>query len=708
MERYDLSGAWELREGGGDQFIKGHLPGSNYLDLMAKGKIPDPFWGQNEEAARKTAEKDYEYSRTFDLPPDFLDRENIDLVVSGLDTLATVMLNGKEIARTDNCFRTYRLPVKDALQEKDNRLTIYFENPFPYMAKQQRENPMSSANGGLGVPHIRKVQCHFGWDWGPNLPPVGIFGGIALEAWSVRIDDLIVRQDHREGLVRLSVEAALAGGAAFPADTDLETICILTAPDGKKLTAKGECKNAAFSFTLDVENPQLWWCNGLGEQYRYTLSVIVNEKKSGAELDRAEKSIGLRTITLDTTPDKWGAQFRFVVNGVPVFARGADWIPSDTFVTRTSEDDLRFYIESAHRANMNMLRVWGGGHYESDTFYELCDQYGIMVWQDFCFACASYPFGDSAFTENVHQEVIDNVKRLRHRASLALWCGNNENEILSLLWKKKKALFKSNNDFYYETLRTWVAALDGTTAYWPGSPSSNSLSIGANDLRYGDAHLWQVWHGLLPIEAFRKLPARFCSEFGLESFPSMRAVRTYTDKTEPDIKEPVMMAHQKSAGGNQKILFYLLTKYREPKKFVDMVYPIPYHTIPYHTIPYCPNWFSRGPCALPLTSGGGTWTAQAGPSTGSSTTAGQWRPGPGSITSGSIRRSTTMPGTSTNRSASPTITSRIARKFTWPTICPGPLRETWTGSSMTLAAGLSHPGRRAWKRRRHRQNIYSP
>jgi beta-mannosidase len=577
MKRTDLAGTWRLSEPGraliqAEAGIPGKLPGCTYLDLMEAGIIPDPFWKDNEKAARETAERDFEYSRTFVLNEDDLAHEHIDLVITGLDTLARIKINGAEAGRGNNIFRTWRFPAKDALGAGENSISIYFENPLPYMLRKQKEYPQVSGGGAKGITHIRKVQSHFGWDWGPRLPPAGIAGNIALEAYTRRIEDFRVRQEHHDGAVTLSLEASAAPPGAAEDGAETELRCTLTAPDGHTVSGGAAFSGGKAAASFLVENPELWWCNGLGAQPLYRLAVEMIDGKTGAVLDRSEKKIGLRTIRLDTSPDRFGASFRFVINGVPLFAKGADWIPQDIFITRQKSGDTRFYVESAARANMNMLRVWGGGCYESEAFYDACDENGILVWQDFCFACGSYPFDDAEFLENTRQEVIDNVRRLRHRASLALWCGNNENEILSVLWKHKKKLHEANSSFYYDVLSRWVAELDGVTPYWPGSPSSGRKGANANAFDSGDTHLWQVWHGLMPVEHFRKMPARFCSEFGLESFPSIRALRAFTDDENPGINDPVMKIHQKSAGGNQKILFYLLAKYREPRNTAGMVY----------------------------------------------------------------------------------------------------------------------------------------
>jgi beta-mannosidase len=565
MKRIDLGGTWQMTNCSNNETISATVPGCNYLDLLAAGKIQDPFWGQNEVEASQVAKEDYLYSRTFEVGFDLLRQPHVELVVSGLDTLATLSLNGQQIARTANYHRTYRLDVKELLREKDNTLEVRFESPYAYIKQREAANPLGGMGFEKGIGHIRKPQYHFGWDWGPNLPPAGISGKIGLEAYMARIEEVRVVQRHADGRVTLSIDAILGGEAK--GRTVRST---LIDPKGHKQTARTDVNGSVAHLEFEIEKPQLWWCNGLGEQPLYQLETQLLEFLNVE--DEVVQSIGLRTIELDTRTDGLGRQFRFVLNGVPLFAKGADWIPSDSFINRTTYEDLQFYVEQAKWANMNMLRVWGGGYYESDDFYELCDRNGIMVWQDFAFACSAYPFEEAEFLENVHQEVIDAVRRLRHHASLALWCGNNENELMAALWKKKKVTYEANYDFYYNILSRWVSELDAVTPYWFGSPSSGERSIDAASLDHGDNHLWAVWHGLLPVSAFRRMPARFTSEFGLESFPSMRAIRSFTDKPDVNYLDPVMLTHQKSAGGNQKILFYLIDQFRDPLRFEDFVY----------------------------------------------------------------------------------------------------------------------------------------
>lgn len=567
MIKYNLGGDWNLQDGDHSFDIKGKLPGCNYLDLMNAGKIDDPFWKENELTGANVAEKDYIYSRKFSLPNQVLEQPNIDLVISGLDTLATITLNGSVIAKTKNCHRIYRYNIKSLIKADENTIEILFESPLPYIRERQEAKPLSSMNGIKGAGHIRKVQCHFGWDWGPTLPPCGIFGDIALEAYDIRIGDVQIRQAHKTDSVVLSVNTELSDYR-----DNLDVVYTITAPSGTVLDTVSGCADKAVNQNIVISKPELWWCNGLGEQPLYTVCINLVDRDSGACKDVIEKRIGLRTIELDTSKDTWGSQFRFVINGVPIFAKGANWIPTDTFVTRTTLEDLEFYIESAKWANMNMIRVWGGGHYESDSFYDLCDEKGILVWQDFAFACSCYPADEPEFIEEVHAEAVDNIKRIRHHASLALWCGNNENEQYAFQWRRNKVLYEANMQLYFEKLQDWTLEHDKDTRYWPGSPSSGKRGMDAQSRDHGDCHLWYVWHGLLPIEAYRKMRVRFCSEFGTESFPSMRAIRTFTDDKELDLFSPIMMAHQKSLGGNEKILYYLIAKYRVPSKFEDFVY----------------------------------------------------------------------------------------------------------------------------------------
>ncbi|GGA42590.1 beta-mannosidase [Paenibacillus physcomitrellae] len=569
----DLGGSWTLTGRSTQRQYPGQLPGSNYLDLLACGAIQDPFWGMNEKQATQIAEEDYVYARHFNVYSGLLACDKVTLEISGIDTFGVITLNDRQIGNCSNAHRDYRFDVKPYLTEGDNIIEIEFTSPLPYIRRMKKEMPLFHMSFGEIASYVRKPQYHFGWDWGPNLPPVGVSGKIGISGeTAARLEEVRVNQLHHNGKVDLQIYAGLERLSEVSRRQPLVYEIELTSPDGSTRQIGGTTTENRIDAVLTVEDPQLWWSNGLGEQPLYELEVRIStaEGHVNEKVSSWKRTIGLRTIRLDTSADAYGNNFRFVVNGVPIFAKGADWIPSDSFVTRTSPEDLEFYIQSARTANMNMLRVWGGGYYESDLFYDLCDRYGILVWQDFGFACNEYPMSDPEFMDSVKAEVEDQVRRLRDHASLALWCGNNEVEPFYLLMKKKSVAVHKR--FFFEQLPAWMKQLDPVTPYWPGSPSSGGPKDKAGLLNKGDSHLWQVWHGMKPIEYLGELPARFCSEFGLESMPSMRTIRSFTDAKEPSISDPVMKAHQKSQAGNEKMLFYILSKYRNPANFEDFTY----------------------------------------------------------------------------------------------------------------------------------------
>ncbi|MDR2453263.1 MAG: hypothetical protein LBD51_01655 [Bifidobacteriaceae bacterium] len=575
MERVDLAGNWQLARDGGEP-IAGRLPGCTYLDYMAQG-MADPFQGLNEAEASQLAHHRYRYSRRFDLPERMLQPERLELVLDGVDTLCAISLNGQVAGRTDNINRVWRLDVKRLCRPGENLIELDFEDPYAAVARLQRGDRLPQPMMPLaGSGHLRKTPSHFGWDWGPQLAPAGVARGIGLEAFDLRVADVRVRQSHHGGQVDLSVTAKCAGLAADAAAVPpaLTGALALTSPDGQTMTLAATARGDRLRWDFPVANPQLWWCHGLGGQPLYQLEIAV--WLDGAEADRLGRQIGLRTIELDTAPDAHGDQFRFIVNGVPIFAKGANWIPPDSFITRADRDTMFFYARAAKRANMNMLRVWGGGWYENDDFYDACDENGILVWQDFIFACNPYPFYNEDFLANVRAEVEDNVRRLRHRASLALWCGNNETEVFVKMWRFAPKVKQSNPAFYHRTLRAWVDELDGVTPYWPGSPSAGRSDQRPHVMKEGqvrgDTHLWQIWHGMRPVEAFRAYPTRFCSEYGIESMPSLLTVRGLAGQPAPALAGPVLRLHQKCRGGTEKMLFYLLAKHRNPASLEDFVY----------------------------------------------------------------------------------------------------------------------------------------
>lgn len=565
----NLGGVWDLFLEDGSK-IEGRLPGCTYLALMENGRMEDPFWGTNEIAASTLAEQRYVYRRSFSVSAEWFQMDCIELVVDGADTFAEIRINGKPAGRTENAYRIYRLSVKELLHKGLNEMEIRFEPPHKLIRERQEKRPLAGMGIGIpGISYVRKPQYHFGWDWGPSLPPAGITGRIALEGYcTARLEHVTVSQRHENGNVELLL---CVDCERKNTQKDLIVLWEAEAPDGEIRKRRVGVSGKKTEDVLLISNPQLWWCNGMGGQPLYQVRVSLQSEEE-EELDRWECQIGLRKIELNREKDQWGNNFQFRINGIPLFAKGANWIPADSFVNRVTEEKLEFYIRSAKEANMNMLRVWGGGYYETDQFYELCDVYGILVWQDFAFACRAYPLDEDEFLANVKAEIRDQVFRLQHHASLALWCGNNELQLEELLWAKDRALRKAIHVFFFETLPEWIKEIDAFTPYWYGSPSDQKAGKRANGLQCGDTHLWQIWHGLMPVEAFQKYPTRFCSEFGLESLPSKHAVAAFTNFKTAALDSAELLQHQKSSRGNEKLLYYVTSRYHHPADFESTIY----------------------------------------------------------------------------------------------------------------------------------------
>ncbi|MCL2023161.1 MAG: hypothetical protein FWG82_02180 [Oscillospiraceae bacterium] len=560
MKKIDLRGQWRLCAG--KQVVQGHLPGCNYTDLYRGGHIPDPFVELNEYAVQEIARQDWKYLLEFDLDDDFLESDRIDLCLSGVDCLAAITLNGEKLAETNNAHRDFRLPCKDFLRRR-NILEIDFAAPLTAVERlDEKRRVPQFAMSEPGAAQLRKPICHFGWDWGPVIAFSGVTGRLELEGYKHRLEDVRVEQTHVFGSAVLCVNArASCQNGNLRID--------VTAPDSSPISQTIKFEDGALHTDVVIDDPQLWWCNGLGEQPLYSVKLELCDGET--ILDTWERKIGLRTIQLDTAPDKWGEQFRFIVNGVPIFAKGANWIPYDISPGRADKNLLIKLLEDAKHANMNMIRVWGGGYYESDEFYDLCDRLGLLVWQDCAFACAMYPLDDADYLANVKEEIEDNVKRLRHHASLALWCGNNEIQRAAWGYWRHRKLLKAHNDFFFKTLPEWINTHDGSRPYWPSSPCSSVKSPkNTGDLNRGDTHLWHVWHRCSPVEAYRKMPTRFCSEYGMESFPCRATIEKFAPKPESRrLLSAVMLSHQKCRSGNTKMRYYILSKFLEPMHFDD-------------------------------------------------------------------------------------------------------------------------------------------
>ncbi len=574
MHRQPLNGTWLFRPAGASEWLTGQVPGSVLRDLLALGRIPDPFLGDHLSQVAWVAERDWEYRRAFSLDPALARAERVELVCAGLDTLAEVFLNGERLGEVRNMFRSYRWPVRELLRPEGNLLTIRLRSPLPFIRAQHRRRSLP-ALWNLGTAHLRKAPSHFGWDWGPALPPMGIWREVALEGFSIaRFADLHIRQRHEAGRVTLILQARIERWADHPLSLKVS----LHDPEGHVARWEFPAREEQIAVEIPIERPHLWWPNGLGGQPLYLLEA---ELWAGEHrLDGRRELLGLRTLALHREPDAWGESFVFVVNGVPVWIRGANMVPPDARSAYVETERLEHLVRSAAAVGMNMLRVWGGGGYGDDRFYALCDRYGILVWQDFPFACMLYPLDEPGFLEEVQAEVIENVRRLRHHPSLALWCGNNEIEMLWPLWRwqwkrhpKELARWAvAHQRFFYELLPEWVRAEDPDHPYWPGSPSSGVFRQEVNGDRRGDAHLWHVWHGLAPTSAYRDRIPRFVSEFGLQSLPSKETLRAFGPREDWDLRRPTMRRRQRSPGGNERLLYYLVERFWIPRDFEDLAW----------------------------------------------------------------------------------------------------------------------------------------
>lgn len=568
-EQMNLGGAWRMREADSQTWHSAHVPGSVYADLMADGTMPDPFWRENELDAFERMKKDYVYQRIFTVTEAQLAHAHVELVCEGLDTLAHVSLNGREIAFADNMHITWVWDVKEQLHAGENTLEIRFDSPILYCAKKAEEAPgWESSDATPGFRHLRKAHCMFGWDWGPRLPDAGIWRPIFLRTWdTARLENALMLQAHHDGVVDVTIRPEIAGESAWSAE--------ITAPDGEVLTLP---ETTAAEQVITIEPPQLWWPNGLGKQPLYRVTVRL------ATGDTRVWRIGLRTMTVSREKDEWGEEFCHVVNGVKVFAMGADYIPEDNILARVTPERTRRLLEDCKAANFNAIRVWGGGYYPDDAFYDICDELGLLVWQDLMYACAFYDLTPD-FERSIRVETRQNVARLRHHASLALICGNNEMEMFMAgansalinhrTWEFVPTYPHHITDYvkmFEYILPAIVKETAPQTYWWPASPSSGGNFDAPNDENRGDNHYWDVWHGEKPFTEYRKFFFRYASEFGFQSFPCLKSVEQFTLPDDRNIFSRVMERHQRNQAANGKILSYLSQTFRYPNSFDDLLY----------------------------------------------------------------------------------------------------------------------------------------
>ena len=605
MEHWSLNGQWDLICGDG-RTVTGQIPGSVYSFLLAAGQMEDPFYRDNELKALPLMEEDYTFRHRFDLPERIARCAYQVLRFDGIDTLSDVYLNGVKLGSTDNMHIAWEYPVRTLLKEKDNVLSVVTHSPLRFIREEDRKHHLGGSDEAMrGFPHLRKAHCMFGWDWGPRLPDQGIWRDVRLLGWDdVRIRDVRVKQEiltkdgalvnetpdggiaAREGrvLVYLTVEIITEGTAS-------KTEITLTAPDGRSWSFQaGE--------RFCVPSPRLWWPNGLGEQPLYTLRATVYARAASAgckevvqgstpacgekteqkqllihESDEKVLRIGLRSATMLRSKDRWGESFAAVVNGQPFFSMGADYIPEDSILSRRSRERTQALLADCRDAHFNAIRVWGGGFYPDDDFFDLCDEMGLVVWEDLMFACANYRLTEP-FVSSITEEIRQNVRRLRHHASLLLWCGNNEMEQFALErvfdgTDETAADYLIQNEYIIPAI---LKEEDPDRFYWPSSPSSGGKFDAPRDPDRGDVHYWDVWHGDVPFTGYRDYYFRFLSEFGFQSFPAMETIRSFTLPEDRNVFSYVMEMHQRNSGANGKILKYLSQNYLYPADFSLLVY----------------------------------------------------------------------------------------------------------------------------------------
>ncbi|MFC3504939.1 glycoside hydrolase family 2 protein [Micromonospora krabiensis] len=568
MTRRTLHDGWLLRavpgpqlpDAIGDRVVPATVPGCVHTDLLAAGLIPDPFVDDNERGLAWIGRTDWVYETTFRHEPG--DDERVDLVCAGLDTVATLSVNGVEVGRTENMHRGYRFDVRSLLRAGDNTLAVRFDSAYRY-AEAHRDRLGDRPNAypePFGF--IRKMACNFGWDWGPTLVTAGIWQEIGLHVWSTaRLATVrpLVTLDGADGRVELHVEVERAG------DAPLTVRAVVAGATAEATIPAGE---RAAVLTLAVREPEPWWPRGYGAPARHALDVTLSSP-DGRPLDSWSRRIGFRSVRLDTTPDAHGTPFTLHVNDVPVVVRGVNWIPDDVFPTRITRDRLAGRLAQAAEANVNLLRVWGGGRYESEDFYDVADELGLMVQQDFLFACAAYP-EEEPFRTEVEAEARDQVSRLTPHPSLVLWTGNNENiwGWHDWGWQESLAGRTWGRGYYLELLPRLVAELDPTRPYWPGSPWSGREDRHPNDPAHGTTHIWDVWN-TDDYTKYRAYLPRFVAEFGYQAPPAYATLRRSLSDEPLAPDSPGMAHHQKAADGDAKLRRGLAAHLPDPTDFDD-------------------------------------------------------------------------------------------------------------------------------------------
>lgn len=573
----DLSANWKFSEAGKNEWLPATVPGTIHTDLMANGKIPDPYIYINESKVQWVEHKTWEYKTSFDCPKEIWKQKEKRLYFDGLDTYADVYLNDTLLFTAENMFIAFQENVNRLLKKKNNSLRIVFHPASELIEKNQNKNEFKSLPGGDRV-FIRKAQYQFGWDWGPRLVTCGIWKKIRLEGWSgPEIEDLFFKTDAIQ-----NDTAFLQLAVIFRDEVPLGKKVDIRITDGEGKTVYQDLwmrsaeKAYGFNVPVNIPKPRLWWCNGMGkpEMYDFICTFRIGKKTIVRKL-----KYGIRKIELDEHPDKHGSSFSILLNDLPVFIKGANWIPSDNFLPRMSSEKYYSLLKNAQQSNMNMLRVWGGGVYEDDRFYENCDSLGIMVWQDLMFACAMYPY-NIAFNQTVQEEIVYQFPRINRHVSVALWCGNNENTEGWMNWGWQKEFKMTERDsamigstyfrFFYQDIRTALVTDSRNVIYWPSSPS---IGWGHKEAyQQGDVHYWGVWWGMEPFSSYENHVGRFVSEYGFQGMPDERSFDHFAGIRFLDLNDSVVRSHQKHPTGYETINTYMQRDYPVPADFGDYIY----------------------------------------------------------------------------------------------------------------------------------------
>ncbi len=577
MKKILLNDNWRMLVG--EAALDTQVPGSACSTLLEHGVIPDPYYRDNELAVLQVLDADFTFERELDITQEMLAADSVLLCFAGVDTLADIFLNGELMGQVYNMHRTWEMDIRKLAKVGENKLTVRFRSPIQYIKEENARVYAGGVGEAMeGYPHLRKAHCMFGWDWGPRIPDSGFFRDVYLKVADIAtIDSVYITQEHvmLTPLIENPVKVVVQGErVTLDFDVELE---ILREEEEVSVSVTvespaGEIYTQDEQGLITIEKPLLWWPRGYGDQPLYAVEVVCRDS-AGNVLDTWKRRIGLRVMEMDTDADQWGNRFAHKVNGVLIFAMGADYIPEDNLLCRVTPERTRKLLEDAAAANYNTIRVWGGGYYPDDYFYDICDELGLLVWQDLMFACSSYELND-AFEENITAEIIENVRRIRHHACLALWSGNNEMETQTLdkCWKPSRKQFFDYIKIFEYIIPKLMKQEDPNTFYWPSSPSSGGNFDNPWDENRGDAHYWDVWHGNKPFTDFRKYYFRYLSEFGFQAFPPLKTVETFTEPADRNIFSRVMEMHQRNKAANGKILEYISATYLYPKDFDHLLY----------------------------------------------------------------------------------------------------------------------------------------